>query len=134
MINLCWRSAAPQANTADLGPITRPIWKTSCNNTIVLEIRGKRRSYELMQTGEKSEKKRKRKKQSKAAVLEYQNLFSCLIKKWTFSKMFELAWSLYVSFPNKSVSILIWILMLNKSLNRDKWPLNDIQFSKQVLF
>ena len=65
-------------------------------------------------------KKKKKKKQSKAAVLEYQNLFSCLIKKWTFSKMFELVWSLYVSFPNKTVSILIWILMLNKSLNRDK--------------
>jgi hypothetical protein len=31
-----WPSAVPQANTADLGPITRPIWKTSGNNTILL--------------------------------------------------------------------------------------------------
>ena len=33
---LYWRSAAPQANTAGLGPIIRPIWKTSRNNTILL--------------------------------------------------------------------------------------------------
>ena len=30
-----WPTAAPQANTAGLGPITRPIWKASRNNTIV---------------------------------------------------------------------------------------------------
>ena len=35
---LYWHSAAPQANTAGLGPITRPIWKTSRNNTIIFHI------------------------------------------------------------------------------------------------
>jgi hypothetical protein len=25
----------PNANTADRGPITRPIWKTSCNDTFI---------------------------------------------------------------------------------------------------
>jgi hypothetical protein len=29
-----WPSAAPQANTAGLGPITRPLGKASRNNTI----------------------------------------------------------------------------------------------------
>ena len=27
--------AQPNANTADRGPITRPIWKTSCNDTFI---------------------------------------------------------------------------------------------------
>jgi len=35
---LYWPSAAPQANTAGLGPITRPIRKTSRNNTILLTL------------------------------------------------------------------------------------------------
>ena len=32
---LYWTSAAPQANTAGLGPMTRQIWNTSRNNTII---------------------------------------------------------------------------------------------------
>ena len=38
-LRLChsyWPSAAPQANTTDLGAITRPIWKSLINNPILL--------------------------------------------------------------------------------------------------
>jgi hypothetical protein len=33
---LYWHSASPQANTATIGLITRPIWKSSGNNIIIL--------------------------------------------------------------------------------------------------
>ena len=56
--------------------------------------------------------------QSKAADFEhqmlklqtdYQNMFVCLLKIRTFSKQFEIVWSVYVSFPNICGSVLIWI-------------------------
>ena len=37
--SVCCQISAPQANAAGLGPITRPIWKTSRNNTIILPWR-----------------------------------------------------------------------------------------------
>jgi hypothetical protein len=57
---------------------------------IVLGIRGKQKSHELMGKNER----KKYKIQSKAADLGYRNLFVCLIKKKrTFSNIFELVWS-----------------------------------------